>query len=204
MQFAKRRENIIKHGDYECEKCSKKFETNLSLRSHRSYCNHDDRQPTVCEICGVILKVKRALAMHMRKHDATWKANHSKVVSMALANRKPPKRISDEENKFYERLRTLYGNEVTHSFRIDGVNHEFDFFVPSKNLLIEYDGDYWHGNKATQQILTPAMKRQFRIDEKFTRAAEKAGYVVHRVWGSESKQYPSKRRTEFNDFINKD
>jgi very-short-patch-repair endonuclease len=68
-----------------------------------------------------------------------------------------------------------------------------DFVVPSLDLIIEYDGDYWHGNPAKHE-LTPAMKKQFRLDQSLMLAAKTRGFTVHRVWASEAVNYPNKLR----------
>ena len=41
----------------------------------------------------------------------------------------------------------MYG-DVKHNYLLPGVNyaHPYDFYIEEYNLLIEYDGDYWHRN----------------------------------------------------------
>ena len=39
-----------------------------------------------------------------------------------------------------------YGLEVIHSYKEKG--YELDIYIPSKKVAIEYDGYYWHKNKA--------------------------------------------------------
>jgi very-short-patch-repair endonuclease len=193
---AKRRENVVKYGDYECEVCNKKFETNLSLRSHRSYCTSSttEQQNVRCEICNRTFKRQRNYECHIKlKHDSDRNELHRKTVSIACQGREFQK-TSKQEIKFYERLKEIFGEEnVTHKFHVEGVNHEYDFYVPHLNLIIEYDGDYWHGNKARHE-LNNDMKRQYKLDISFSKAAISAGYELHRVWASESSQYPEKVR----------
>lgn len=194
MNVAKLRENVVKHGDYTCEACGKPFDTNTGLRSHRSYCNStDEPRDVACPECGDVFKRQRGLTCHLRFHQIGALEEHGRLTKAGLLVVPKFKRNSDEELKFLERLRVLYP-DVVHRHRIDGINHEFDFFVPSANLIVEYDGDYWHGNKAIH-ALTPAMKRQFRLDQSWTRAAKERGYVVHRVWASEAVNYPAKLRS---------
>lgn len=95
---------------------------------------------------------------------------------------------------FKAKLIEVHGDGVVHKQRVDGINHEFDFYVPDENMLVEFDGDYWHGNP-TKHELTPKMKRQYRLDESFIRAAEVRGYVVRHAWESEAMNYPLKLRT---------
>lgn len=36
--------------------------------------------------------------------------------------------------------------EFISQYRIPGVSFIYDFYLPKYNLLIEYNGDYWHAN----------------------------------------------------------
>ena len=82
----------------------------------------------------------------------------------------------------------MLGDDVVHKFKIEGITHEYDFFVPSKNVIIEFDGDYWHGNKKLYE-LSSRMKRQYQIDKVWNEKAIAAGYRIIRVWASESKDF---------------
>jgi very-short-patch-repair endonuclease len=129
----------------------------------------------------------------MRSHEEGFFEEHSKKTSKGLETQKPRKRNSEAEVAFMSKMIEVHGDGVVHKYRVEGINHEFDFYVPGENVLVEFDGDYWHGNPDKHE-LTFKMKRQFRIDESFTRAAEKLGYIVRRVWGSDAVDYPHKLR----------
>lgn len=78
-------------------------------------------------------------------------------------------------------------------FRIydkDKVNfwyREYDFLLLDSNILIEVDGDYWHGNKEVFNELSDFQKsiqEKDRVKEDF---AIKNGYQILRFWGKEIK-----------------
>ncbi len=43
-----------------------------------------------------------------------------------------------------------YGLEVLHSYKKKG--YELDVFIPSKNIAVEYDGNFWHKNRLKQDL----------------------------------------------------
>jgi hypothetical protein len=195
LNIAKQRENVVKYGDFECSACKKHFETNTSLRSHKSYCSAKQEALNVtCEICCRVFVRQRNLTWHLKiAHDEERQKVQSVLVQKGIETRKPQKRNSGAELIFFERLKEIHGSDVIHTYRIDGINHEYDFYVPTLNLIIEFDGDYWHGNPLRHQ-LTPKMKSQYCLDKVYTEAARKRGFDVKRVWHSESAEYPQKIR----------
>jgi very-short-patch-repair endonuclease len=60
----------------------------------------------------------------------------------------------------------------------------FDFYIPSKNMLIEVDGDYFHGNPLIyeQKDLNKMQIRNIRNDKFKDVLAKGNGYTIERVW----------------------
>jgi very-short-patch-repair endonuclease len=54
-----------------------------------------------------------------------------------------------------------------------------DFFIPSKNLAIQCDGEYWH-----------TLKKKIEKDNWQDFELKKAGFKVIRFWGNQIKKYP--------------
>lgn len=54
---------------------------------------------------------------------------------------------SQKELAILRILRKYYG-EVIHNYLIPNVNynHPYDYYIPNLNILIEFDGTYWHRN----------------------------------------------------------
>jgi very-short-patch-repair endonuclease len=59
-----------------------------------------------------------------------------------------------------------------------------DFFVPGKSLVIQVDGDYWHGNplKYPAGFLSARQNNQVRLDRSCDRYCIGRGFLVCRVW----------------------
>lgn len=184
----KRRENIVKHGEFHCEKCGKFFSTNLSLRAHKSYCTPAKEELGFsCATCHKVFSSSRGLKIHSHCHDEEWNGAR-RLKLKAKAQSRQSQSTSLAELSFYQKLIDSFGHgNVIHKFKIDGCPHEYDFFIPVKNLIIEFDGDYWHGNRLIYE-LTPRMKRQFHLDRRWDEIAIRAGYHIKRIWQSEHKQ----------------
>lgn len=63
----------------------------------------------------------------------------------------------------------------------------YDFYIPSHNMLVEVDGDYWHGRDLVYENKTPTQKKCRRNDEYKTIMAKGLGYKIERVWESDLK-----------------
>lgn len=53
---------------------------------------------------------------------------------------------SKNEEKFIEEFIKPLGIEFKHQYYIKEIKQFADVFIPSKNTIIEYDGDFWHCN----------------------------------------------------------
>ena len=186
---AKTREKIVKYGDYACDKCEKAFETNLSLRAHRSYCTPvKDKTSVSCEICQKTFSSSRGLKIHSHCHDDSWNEPRKDKMRLAAQTR-VNQSTSKPEIEFFVNLKNFFGEDkVIHKFKFAGCSHEYDYFIPSKNLIIEFDGDYWHGNKLFHE-LTPRMMKQYQVDRAWDEKAVEAGYNIRRIWQSDSKNF---------------
>jgi very-short-patch-repair endonuclease len=58
----------------------------------------------------------------------------------------------------------------------------FDFFIPGSNLIVEVDGDYWHGYGKEHSELNEVQKRSVRNDSEKDVIAKGLGYDIVRFW----------------------
>lgn len=63
-------------------------------------------------------------------------------------------------------------------------NKIFDFYIPSKNLIIEIHGDYWHANPLIYEgkKLNKIQIRNVNNDKFKTTLAKGNGYFFHVLW----------------------
>jgi len=62
--------------------------------------------------------------------------------------------------------------------------HTVDFFVPSKRLVVQVDGDYWHGNPQVypEEKLSGNQRKQKRLDKACDTYCRNQGLILMRVW----------------------
>ena len=65
-----------------------------------------------------------------------------------------------------------------------------DAFIPEHNIIIQIDGDYWHGNPAKFKDLDHRQQKRVNIDRSQNAYFAKCGYTVLRFWGSDIRKRP--------------
>lgn len=71
-----------------------------------------------------------------------------------------------------------------------------DAFVPSANLVIQFDGDYWHGNPAKFPDPDARQKRRMTLDKSQDTYMVACGYTVKRFWASDIQRNPEIIKTQ--------
>lgn len=86
-------------------------------------------------------------------------------------------------------LRELGIEFYTHQFINIKYAYQCDILIPSSKIIIECDGDYWHGNlkKFNNSQLSNRIKCQRSLDFERNYQLEEKGYKVIRLWGSDIK-----------------
>jgi very-short-patch-repair endonuclease len=80
---------------------------------------------------------------------------------------------SKTEMEYFTILKYFFGSDIKKGFKLK--NKFYDFILLDK-ILIEFDGDYWHG--LLKNKLNDMEKDRIALDE---------GYILYRVKESESK-----------------
>jgi len=98
-------------------------------------------------------------------------------IKKARAKQIFPIKDTSIEVKIQEYLKLLGINFISHQF-IKEIKHGYpcDIFVPSLNLIIECDGNYWHNYPS-----------RTKIDNMRTKELLNSGFKILRIWESEIK-----------------
>lgn len=192
QNLAKSKERFRVEGNFVCKKCKKVFTSNTSVRAHMSYCTPQSTgqiEQKTCETCNKQFKSERSVKIHQKlTHNMTEERTLSRKNKMITAKSKNTfRKESIAEMVFFDKVKKIF-EDSERSFKFKEQLHVYDIVIPSTQTIIEFDGDYWHGNPK-YHILTDRMKQQYRIDISNTKFACKMGYKCVRVWQSESQKF---------------
>lgn len=126
-------------------------------------------------------------------------------------NDKPKKKTLNSIVKFKKRKHPQYGTskleedfardfldklgvKYVYQFEAKDIGRYYDFYFPDHNLLLELDGDFWHGNpeKYEKEDLRKHQIRAQRVDEYKNKWALMHGIPILRIWESDVRKNPKK------------
>lgn len=149
--------------------------------------------------CNVMRGKEHTPEFKLRMSEVKKRRYRDGIVKVSLSKiSKAEKEIAEFfiENKW----------DIKQQFHIPGVPYWYDFYLPSHNLIIEYQGDYWHANpnKYSSGTFIRILKRGpvlvddiWARDEQKREAAIQAGYKVAYIWESEYKKLGLETVIEF-------
>jgi very-short-patch-repair endonuclease len=140
-----------------CKVCNKSFKVSPSttIYDNRQYCSMKCRNKDP-ELAERLIKMRTAQS----------KANPNKFEMLAYS-------VLDE-----------IGIDFVPQYIVNG-KFTVDAFIPSNRTVIQFDGDYWHGNPAKYQVLDSRQKIRVAHDISQDAYMAKIGLRVFRFWQSE-------------------
>jgi very-short-patch-repair endonuclease len=139
---------------------------------------------------GEELEEKRRIAKDPIRREKISKAltgkpkteEHRKIMLETLArNRKEILKGNPSKLEFtFADILIGLGVEFTHQYEVDGF--DYDFYIPAKNLLIEVDGDYWHGHPDKFPELNAMQRKNKGLDRLKTKHAADRNFQLLRFW----------------------
>jgi len=189
QKLVKQRDRVRVEGDFPCENCEKIFKANTSLRAHRTHCQKGTSSGSWnCDLCSKKFDTKNSLGIHRRWHQRSKEEllEIGENIRIGQSNSEfIMPRVSNAEIEFFEKLSEILGLKIERGYKISNYYHEYDGYIKELNLLVEFDGDYWHGNSSLYE-LTPRMISQRWKDYQQNVIARKSNYNLIRIYQSES------------------
>lgn len=198
-----RRPNMIKHEQItkKCIVCETMFDTN---RKNSKYCSevcyqHNRKNTNVsltCNKCNKQFSVRKSryqkglvkyCSMKCRNTSYEW------IESNRLKNLNQLHKIGP--NKLELAGRYLLNQIGVEFLEQELVGNKFivDVLIPNKNLVIQWDGDYWHGHPKNQKNGSPNALQieNIKKDKRVNNELNKMGYDVLRFWQDDVDNNPN-------------
>jgi len=104
---------------------------------------------------------------------------YKEIGAQNIKKYKGPFKDTKPELKMKEILNEL-NIPFEHQYRLKG--YSFDFYISNSNILVEVDGDYWHGNPKKFSKLNERQKEIKQRDFIKNKVAKDSGFVLLRFW----------------------
>ena len=138
---------------------------------------------------------KKARKNLKQKWDSGEMEHARKIMSEKLKETRKLGKIksvirSKKEKEIINEIKKL-GYNVKHSLKVD--SKICDIYIPELNLVIEYNGDYWHCNPKKykpdyyHQVKKKTAKELWEYDKNKIDLIKNSGYILEIVWESDLK-----------------
>lgn len=150
--------------EYVCKTCGKSFKRSPSSKKHTT--------PTYCSIaCRDADPDHVARLIGLNAEQASKKTNKLEAAGY---------NILDEVGIPYRKQELLF-----EKFCVDA-------FYPDARIVVQFDGDYWHGHPVKFPVPDKRQARRIWMDKSQDAYLKKAGCTVLRFWESDVKSNPQK------------
>ena len=89
---------------------------------------------------------------------------------------------SNLEKKFAKLFLEELGIRYVYQFKAESIGRYFDFYLPDANVLIEVDGDFWHGYGLVHEEKNKMQKHSEWVDKQKNTWALAHGIPILRFW----------------------
>lgn len=186
-----------------CEHCGKEFylaKGRLQKAKH-FFCSLDhqikwqkrNKLKFVCKICKAVFywspsRITQTnptyCSVVCRNKDPEQRRRLLKMT--AMQQNLYPNKLERNGYKILKSLKVYFKRQ-----KVVGNKFVVDAYAPKQNTIIQFDGDYWHGNTRKYHILNQIQKRRRIIDKSQNAYFKACGYKVIRIWESQIKNNPS-------------
>lgn len=193
-----------------CCHCGKEFERKPFhlTRSKQSFCSKEcfdakqrnGRKDQVCKVCGRTFS-HRGRRTYQYCSSRCMFSDSSVLARMAEQHRKQLRKIG--LNKL-----EVAGGDILRGM---GIKFEeqvllfdrftVDVFIESRGIVIQWDGDYWHGNSKVFRVLNEFQKISIKHDKACNAYLRKCGMKVLRFWERDVKRRPEWVASEIKGLI---
>lgn len=96
------------------------------------------------------------------------------------------------EDRFCKNILDKLGVKYERQFEAKDIKRFYDVYLPEYRVLIEIDGDYFHGYGKVHEEKSPMQKKNERVDEIKDKWAALHGIPLIRIWEHDINENPEK------------
>jgi very-short-patch-repair endonuclease len=123
------------------------------------------------------------------------KPTTSEIIKKNIVRSKKPHPkygTSKLEKKFAKEFLEKLGVKYEEQFEAKDIKRFYDFYLPDYRVLLEIDGDFYHGYGKVYEEKSPMQKKNARVDEIKNEWAAMHGIPLIRIWEHDINENPEK------------
>ena len=123
------------------------------------------------------------------------KPTTSEIIKKNIVRSKKPHPkygTSKLEKKFAKEFLEKLGVKYEEQFEAKDIKRFYDFYLPDYRVLLEIDGDFYHGYGKVHEEKSPMQKKNARVDEIKNEWAAMHGIPLIRIWEHDINENPEK------------
>lgn len=117
-----------------------------------------------------------------RQCDITYFEKHGKWSYETLNDKSINTEFTKPEIEVFD---ILTKNNIIFEIQYEFRGRYFDFAIPSKKILLEVDGVYWHGKNVSDNDLNETQRRSRENDKYKNMLVESSDWTLIRIWEDE-------------------
>jgi very-short-patch-repair endonuclease len=121
-----------------------------------------------------------------RQCDKTYFEKHGKWSYESLNDKSVITEFTKPEMEVFD---ILINNKIVFESQYEFRGRYFDFAIPSKKILLEIDGVYWHGKNVSDNELNETQQRTRENDKYKNMLVESSEWTLIRIWEDEIKYF---------------
>lgn len=130
-----------------------------------------------------------------KKKKVKHKPTKSEIIKKTIERSKKKHQeygTSKLEERFARDFLDKLGVKYQYQFYASDIKRYFDFYLVNERVILEIDGDYFHGYGKLYEEMSPMQKKNYRVDNIKNEWAAKHSIPLIRIWEHDINNNPEK------------
>lgn len=130
-----------------------------------------------------------------KKKKVKRKPTKSEIIKKTVERSKKKHQeygTSKLEERFARDFLDKLGVKYQYQFYASDIKRYFDFYLVNERVILEIDGDYFHGYGKLYEEMSPMQKKNYRVDNIKNEWAAKHSIPLIRIWEHDINNNPEK------------